>query len=301
MDRFICQKCTKCFAHKRNLNRHKISHDDEQKYGCQTCNKGFFRADILTKHKLKCVSVNSHTCNLCSKTFSQKWNLKRHIKNCENKTVVNEIQRATMEYNNKLKRGEIIEQVLIQHRETREEALTSKDREALQLYQSICDKPIDMATVDLKPWQEEVMGFIERPDMRMVYWIVGKKGGEGKSFIQNILRSMYGTRRVFNTEINTRKVDIAYVLAQETLTCKDIFLFNLLRSDYTVAYGLLENIKDGYLMSSKYKSTTMKIKTPNVVIVFSNGFPDQTKLSVDRWKILEIRDNRLYTKPPRYC
>ena len=124
MERFPCQKCPKSFAHKRNLQRHMVSHDEVRKYGCKTCNKGFYRVDHLTKHKLKCGSVNNRTCALCSKMFSQKSNLKRHIKNCEKKSIGKEVQRATVEYNNILKRGELLEKLLIQLPETREEALS---------------------------------------------------------------------------------------------------------------------------------------------------------------------------------
>ena len=98
------------------------------------------------------------------------------------------------------------------------------------------------------------------------------------------------------TEVNTKKADIAYILSKESLTCKDIFLFNLLRSDTDVAYGLLENIKDGYLISSKYRSIPLKIKIPNTVVVFSNSYPEQSQLSVDRWKIFEICGDKLCTK-----
>ena len=61
-----------------------------------------------------------------------------------------------------------------------------------------------------------------------------------------------------------------------------------MRSDEHVTYGLLENIKDGYLVSSKYKSKALKIKTPNTVIVFSNNYPIVDSLSKDRWVVYEI-------------
>ena len=80
---------------------------------------------------------------------------------------------------------------------------------------------------------------------------------------------------------------------RETLTCKDIFLFNRLRSDVTVCYGLLENIKDGYLISAKYRTKSVKIKTPNTIIVFSNKNPYEDQLSKDRWKIYYIRGDKL--------
>ena len=145
----------------------------------------------------------------------------------------------------------------------------------------------------LRPWQKEVLNFIDKPSERIVYWIVGDKGNEGKTFLQNYIRHLYGSRRVLHSEANAKKADIAYLLSNEMLTCRDIFLFNLLRSDYGVAYGILENIKDGFLISSKYRSKFVKIKTPNTVIVFSTSLPDCTQLSKDRWKIYKISGDEL--------
>ena len=134
---------------------------------------------------------------------------------------------------------------------------------------------------------------LSRHDVITVWNFQSKPGNEGKTFIQKYIQQQFGGRRVLKTEANSRKADIAYMLTQETLTCKDIFLFNLLRSDLEVTYGLLENIKDGYLVSSKYRSKPLKIQTPNIVIVFSNSFPNMSQLSDDRWRIYEIENDEL--------
>ena len=198
------------------------------------------------------------------------------------------MKKSSEEYKRKMKVGSMVEKVLRKCPDRLEEALDASDRECLKLYQSSCEENMDMKTIELKPWQQEVIGFIDKPSDRGIYWVVGKHGDEGKTFIQKYIHQLFGTRRVLKSEVNSRKSDIAYVLSQESLTCKDIFLFNLLRSDIDVAYGLLENLKDGYLISSKYRSKSLKIKTPNTVIVFSNSLPEYTKLSRDRWKVFII-------------
>ena len=147
----------------------------------------------------------------------------------------------------------------------------------------------------MKPWQEKVIRFIDNPSERKIYWVIGERGNEGKTFIQKYIHKLFGSRRVLKSELNSRKVDIAYALSQESFTCKDIFLFNLLRSDYIASYGVLENIKDGYLLSSKYRSKPLKIKTPNTVIVFSNSHPEKSQLSSDRWKVYKIQSDELHT------
>ena len=145
----------------------------------------------------------------------------------------------------------------------------------------------------MKRWQKQVLNFLDRPSERSVYWIIGARGNEGKTFIQKYIQQLYGTRRVLKTEINGKKSDLAYLLSKETLTCKDIFLFNFLRSDREACYTLIENIKDGYFVSSKYKTKQIKIKTPNIVIVFSNSPPERKSLSADRWRIFSIIEGEL--------
>ena len=75
----------------------------------------------------------------------------------------------------------------------------------------------------------------------------------------------------------------------------DIFIFNIPRSFATeaVPYTLLEEIKDGQAISSKYDSKILRFKTPNIVVVFSNGNPTERMMSRDRWQIFKIKDNNL--------
>ena len=99
------------------------------------------------------------------------------------------------------------------------------------------------------------------------------------------------------TDIATSTKDIAYFLSKFPLECKDIFLFNhpCSRTE-TVAYDMLEGIKDGHKVSAKYDSRGLFFKTPNTVMVFSNEFPMVEALKKDRWRIYEIIGEDLYNK-----
>ena len=112
-----------------------------------------------------------------------------------------------------------------------------------------------------------------------------EKGNEGKSFLQKCIRGTFGPQRVVKTEISYKKEDLSYLLSLQSLTCTDIFLFNLSRAEKDFDYGILENLKDGYVVSTKYRSAELKIKVPNVVVVFSNSYPITSRLSSDRWRI----------------
>ena len=41
-------------------------------------------------------------------------------------------------------------------------------------------------------------------------------------------------------------------------------------------------------MAGKYTTKRMRFKTPNVIMVFSNNYPDTSDFSEDRWNIFKI-------------
>ena len=65
-------------------------------------------------------------------------------------------------------------------------------------------------------------------------------------------------------------------------------------------YNVLEAIKDGCVVSTKYDSDQIRFKTPNTLIVFSNDPPNPNLLSQDRWFISQItKDDRLSVVSPK--
>ena len=85
------------------------------------------------------------------------------------------------------------------------------------------------------------------------------------------------------------------ILRKLPLSSIDTFLFKDVRSGQNEmrCYEILENIKDGRAIASKYASEIVRFRTPNVVIVFSNADPDMTQLSKDRWKVYYINKKGL--------
>ena len=73
----------------------------------------------------------------------------------------------------------------------------------------------------------------------------------------------------------------------------DIFLFNIPKSVCVndIDYNLLESIKDGKAISGKFITKKMCFKTPNIIIVFSNMYPDTKEFSEDRWMIFKINND----------
>ena len=106
--------------------------------------------------------------------------------------------------------------------------------------------------------------------------------------MQRYIEAFYGLRSVFCADLRIKHANMCNILKKRTLASLDIFLFNDARSviggDIEM-YRVLEDIKDGQATTSKYNHDNIRFKVLNVVMVFSNGYPDTKKLSRDRWLI----------------
>ena len=76
----------------------------------------------------------------------------------------------------------------------------------------------------------------------------------------------------------------------------DIFLFNIGKSTKKfdrINYDALEQMKDGEPFASRYNSQQLKIRVPNVVMVFSNSPPNVNELAKVRFRVFNINNNEL--------
>ena len=177
-----------------------------------------------------------------------------------------------------------------------EEAFPGDWKDALHLYMKQGNE-IDCEHVVLKPWQRELLQWIKSPSDRHIIWVVGAACGEGKTFFQKYVRSMFGRRRVVAGGINIKSssANICHALSKRPLSTTDI-MFNIgksMKKFEEVNYEVLEDLKDGDAFASKYNSQQLKIKVPNVVMVFSNNVPNTRELATDRWKVFQIENDQL--------
>lgn len=147
-------------------------------------------------------------------------------------------------------------------------------------------------SVQWKPWQQDVLDFVAAPpDSRTIRWIYETTGNVGKSFLAKYLACRDGTI------ISAGKAtDVFHQLntAIESGIQPKLVILDVPRvvGDY-VSYQALEKLKDGCIFSSKYEGG--KCIFPNLhVIAFSNQRPAVEKMSSDRWKLYEIKDDLLY-------
>ena len=170
-----------------------------------------------------------------------------------------------------------------------EESLSKRRKDALDLYRK--QKPTrDMLQVELRPWQQELMDMIATPTEREVIWVQGIRGNEGKSWFQDYLAVFYGHARVVRLDLKMKTSNVIHVLTKRPLSSTNIFLFNERRAinNEICNYSILESIKDGIAVASKYNNDFVQFKVPNIVVAFSNKQPKMKQLSRDRWRVLRI-------------
>jgi hypothetical protein len=146
-----------------------------------------------------------------------------------------------------------------------------------------------------KEWQREIIEMVSKPaEKRKIYWIVGTVGGEGKSELVEYLALLYDVilaegkkSDVFNQCIS--RVE-KFKKEKKALTDPKCILCDVPRSidsEY-VSYTALEKLKDGLCYSGKYEGGRIEFVDQVHVLVFSNNHPILSKLSKDRWVIIDL-------------
>ena len=203
-----------------------------------------------------------------------------------------EMEQDDTSYEEKLQRGKEVCNIMGK-RGFRQESLSRNNMEALIAYRK--QKPErKLDNVVLRPWQQTLLNEMKSSSSdREIWWIIGEKGDEGKTWFQDYLEDLYGYDRVVQLTADLRTKDILRALSKRPLATIDTFLFNLPRAINSCNYYILESLKDGKAVSSKYDNEILRFKIPNIVAVFSNDMPDWEKVSFDRWKAFRIESNQL--------
>lgn len=145
------------------------------------------------------------------------------------------------------------------------------------------------------PWQIKVSNMIkEEPDDRSIIWIYETSGCEGKTSLIKYLLNTYKESAYYVS--GGRANDITFQIVENEQDIH-LFLMNIPRNNEGfISYNGIEQVKDGLVSTSKYKGG-FELFNPPHVIVMCNFYPDITSLSLDRWKIYEIKNNDLEYQP----
>jgi len=130
------------------------------------------------------------------------------------------------------------------------------------------------------PWQAGVMEMIaEPPHDRQLLWVYDAVGNHGKTYLAKYLVQEHGA---FYCN-GGKSVDLTYAYSGEP-----IVIFDYVRdAKEFVGYGVIEQLKNGILMSTKYESGMKRFPVPHVIIL-ANFRPADGKFSEDRLQIIEL-------------
>ena len=266
---------------------------------CTICSKNI-RSDKMKCHTHSKVEKITKTCVICNKTMKA-GNIARHMRtHKESVKEIKNIIKGDQQQLEKRKQSAPIIKATIEADNIDPRSLRKEHIKALELF----DETLLLENT-LRPWQQKLLEYIT-PSNREIIWVFGTTGNEGKSWFQQYLNSYFGPSRVFNTNVKKHSDGILHILSKRVYALIDVFLFNVPRSFSNknaehFPYELLEEIKDGHAVSCKYDSKYLRFKTPNTVVVFSNGGPDKDKMSMDRWKIFNISGGQLFEGLKALC
>ena len=133
-------------------------------------------------------------------------------------------------------------------------------------------------------WQYAVLETLFGQNDREILWVCDKDGNNGKTFISHLLNICYNYL-LCDGSVNTR--DMAFLLPDNDIpgACIDVCR----AAGNQLDFMSLENLKNGYVISGKYAGKVIRFVSPNILIL-SNFYPDITRLSADRWRVLTLGD-----------
>ena len=246
-----------------------------KKIMCKVCYREM-RSDVLSRHMkqhskrnesnpVTNISVTNHY-NTTSGVSSKRKDKENEINDEKSEINKEELRKHLIklenEYQEKLEVGKEIYKMLGEG-VVSYQALTRDMKEEVDLYIENQADFRDIGNVELKPWQESLLEYVQQPCDREIFWIVGKEGNEGKNWFQKYVKSWLGARRVVTgIDIKANSASIFQALRKCPIVTADIFLFNIgksMKKFDRINYDALEKMKDGEEFASKYDSQQLKI------------------------------------------
>ncbi len=164
----------------------------------------------------------------------------------------------------------------------------SKRKEGTKVYTNMrIPKPLKTLTT-LRPWQEKLWQKLKDPceDDRTINWYWDSEGNLGKSAFARWMCIKHQAFYICGSA-KDMKCGLALVSKEHYGWMPELIILDIPRDSKGCSYKGLEQIKNGIFFSPKYEGG-MFIFNPPHILVFSNEEPDNWKMSIDRWNIVEI-------------
>ena len=100
----------------------------------------------------------------------------------------NELQTEVM-------RVESMEMAIAERRDINTSLLPKDVQEVIEAYEKF-GKNIEKRDIQWKGWQQKLRGYLNEKCDRKIFWVVGREGGEGKTFFQKNIQFEFGKERV---------------------------------------------------------------------------------------------------------
>lgn len=147
-------------------------------------------------------------------------------------------------------------------------------------------------TYEPKGWQVELFRELEKPlhEDREIHWWHEPRGNTGKTFACKMWMARHPDETVIISDSSATKDILNVLWDRENSGLKNNYVMvNLARQVEAreVIYKTIEQVKDGYWMSTKYKGGIHWGRKPHVHI-FANWPPDMKMLSQDMWHVHPI-------------
>lgn len=138
-----------------------------------------------------------------------------------------------------------------------------------------------------KPWQQDIINMIHRqPDNRKIHFVVDTIGNSGKSYLAKYLIIKYKDIIITNGRAENSFNQLLTHRQQKKRVIAVLVDCPRCKTDY-LSYEAIEAIKNGCFYSGKYEGGQLAFCQPHV-IVFMNERPNITKLTDDRYDIVEL-------------
>ncbi len=170
--------------------------------------------------------------------------------------------------------------------------LREKHSEVMAKYTGWCHQyvtdntpPQEIELFPLHPWQQELYATLQRPaDPRKIIFVVDPQGNKGKSWFARYYLWLHPD----DTQIIQpgKRNDMAFVI--ETTTRVLFMDAPRAKQGEFLQYDFLEQIKDGMVSSYKYTCVNKCFPHKVHVVVMMNQDPDMTKLSTDRYVLINL-------------
>lgn len=146
----------------------------------------------------------------------------------------------------------------------------------------------------LYPWQEEIVSIVRvDPCERKIYWIYSEDGNRGKTTFCKYLHRNHEAICLGGKSADMKNGILEFLKVNGHTP--ELIVINIPRSfdpNY-ISYTGIEEVKDMFFYSGKYEGGMVDGNSPHLVI-FANHYPEEEKLSKDRWVIRKInQENKL--------